>query len=141
MRRLNFVTLGVHDLQATKNFYCSLFDWHPTGDSNDHIIFFNMGGYILGLFPREELAKDANVSPVGNGFSGITLSHNVREKADVAQFLKKAESLGAKIVKSAQDVFWGGHSGYFSDPNGHLWEVAFNPFMPTRADGFLEAKE
>lgn len=140
MRRLNFVTLGVADLQASKKFYCSLFDWNPTSDSNEHIVFFNMGGYILALFPREELAKDANVPSSGSGFSGITLAHNVREKNEVAEFLKKAESHGAKIIKSAQDVFWGGHSGYFSDPNGHLWEVAFNPFTPTKEDGFLDVK-
>jgi uncharacterized protein len=140
-RRLNLVTLGVRDFRTSRDFYCKLFEWNPTNNSSDDIVFFDMGGYILGLFPWDKLAEDANIPPSGSGFSGITLAHNVREKSDVDVFLKRAESFGAKIIKPAQDVFWGGHSGYFSDPNGHLWEVAYNPYMPTKANGFLDVKD
>lgn len=141
MKRLNFVTLGVKDLEKSKTFYCSLFDWKPTASSDENIVFFDMGGYILALFPRDRLAEDAMVSSAGSGFSGITLAHNVRQKQEVAFHLEKAKSLGAKILKPAQDVFWGGHSGYFSDPDGHLWEVAHNPFTPTKEDGTLDIKD
>lgn len=138
MRRLNFVTLGVKDLFHSQKFYCSLFDWEPTSSSDESVCFFDMGGYILSLFSWEKLAEDAEVAPMGSGFSGITLAHNVRAKHEVKEFLEKAKACGGRIVKPAQDTFWGGHSGYFADPNGHLWEVAFNPFIPTKADGFLE---
>ena len=138
MKRLNFVTLGVENLKASTEFYQKLFDWELSEGSNDHITFFNMGGYILALFPREELAKDVTVSLTQSGYSPMTLAHNVREKSEVATFLNKAESCGARIIKPAQDVFWGGHGGYFADPNDHLWEVAFNPFIPTKDDGFLD---
>lgn len=138
MKRLNIITLGVDDLESSRDFYEKLFDWKPHHDDNENIAFYNMGGWYFALFPREKLAEDATVKNDGKGFSGVTLAHNCQTKQEVQPFIDKAVSLGARQVKPAQDVFWGGHSGYFTDPNGHYWEVAFNPFTKTLEDGFLD---
>jgi uncharacterized glyoxalase superfamily protein PhnB len=84
------------------------------------------------------LAKDATVESKGNGFRGVTLAHNVPKKGEVAEVLKEAVKAGGKMVKPAQDVFWGGHRGYFADPDGHLWEVAWNPHFSFNKDGSLK---
>lgn len=139
MNRLHFITLGTRDLEKSKAFFRELFGWKPTMKDSSNVAFFDMGGYVLSLFPRDHLAEDAKQpTHVGSGFPGITLAHNVPEKEMVAQVLAKAEKLGAKIQKPAQDVFWGGHSGYFTDLDGHFWEVAWNPYMPVASDGRLE---
>ena len=101
-------------------------------------MFFKTKGAVIGLYPRALLAEDATVNPEGSGFAGITQAHNVRAKEDVAQLLQIAEAAGGRIVKPAQDVFWGGHSGYFADPDGYLWEVAWNPGFPLSADGEVQ---
>jgi uncharacterized glyoxalase superfamily protein PhnB len=137
-KRLHFITLGTRDLEKSKAFFRALFGWKPTAKDSTNVAFFDMGGYVLSLFPRENLAHDALTPHEGGGFSGITLAHNVKTKKDVAKLLAKASSLGAKIQKPAQDVFWGGHSGYFIDLDGHFWEVAWNPFMPVKSDGRLK---
>ena len=89
---------------------------------------FQLEGSWLSLFPRGELAKDATVADDGQGFSGVTLAHNVGSKEEVDAVFSHAVSVGATAVKAPRDVFWGGYSGYFADPDGHLWEVAWNPF-------------
>ncbi len=89
---------------------------------------FELEGTWLCLYPKDRLAKDATVSKEGSGFSGVTLSHNVSSKEEVDEIIKKAVSVGAKMVKKPQDVFWGGYGGYFADPDDYLWEVAYNPF-------------
>jgi catechol 2,3-dioxygenase-like lactoylglutathione lyase family enzyme len=137
MNRLNIVTLGVKDLKKSKQFFGALFGWRPTKKESNDIAFYDMGGWLMALFPRAHLAADIGVEPNGTGFSGVTLAHNVRNKEEVAPLLARATALGAEIVKPAQDVFWGGHSGYFRDPDGHYWEVAWNPFTPTLPDGTL----
>jgi len=92
------------------------------------VVFFKSGGAVVALYPLDKLADDAAVSPrTGSGFGGITLAHNVKEKADVAPVIEKARAAGAVVTKPAQDAFWGGHHGYFSDPDGYLWEIAWNP--------------
>lgn len=88
-----------------------------------------MGGVVFSLYPRENLAEDVKINSDGSGFSGITLAYNAKDEAEVDEVLKKVESLGATIVKKAEKVFWGGYSGYFGDFDGHLWEVAWNPFF------------
>jgi uncharacterized glyoxalase superfamily protein PhnB len=100
-------------------------------------VFFQLRGIALGLFGRADLAKDAGVPDSAPGFAGVTLAHNVRDKADVAKVLGEAAECGGRIVKPAQDVFWGGYHGYFADPDGHLWEVAWNPFFPLKDDGSI----
>jgi predicted lactoylglutathione lyase len=89
-----------------------------------------MGGAWLALHERNSLAKDANVPTKGNGFSGVTLAHNVKSKKEVATLMKEAEAAGAKITDPAHTREWGGYSGYFSDPDGHLWEVVWAPNLP-----------
>lgn len=126
-QKLTLVTLGVNDLDISIKFYRDGLGWKPSKASQDSIVFFDLGGVGLSLYPRNLLAEDATVSSEGTGFSGITLAHNAKSIEEVDYVLHKAEQAGAKIIKKAQKVFWGGYSGYFSDPDGYLWEVAWNP--------------
>ena len=95
---------------------------------------------VLALWSRASLAEDAHLPPEGSGFGGITLAYNARSKADVDAVLAEAKAAGAKILKPAEDIFWGGYSGYFADPDGHPWEVAFNPFWSLDAEGRVSLK-
>ncbi|MEL6460458.1 MAG: VOC family protein [Cyanobacteria bacterium J06621_15] len=128
-QQLSIVTLGVKDLQRSLKFYKDGLGWKPSNASNENITFFQMGGVVFSLYPRDKLAEDVKIKPDGDGFSGITLAYNAKDKTEVDNVLKQVESLGAKIVKKAEKVFWGGYSGYFSDFDGHLCEVAWNPFF------------
>jgi catechol 2,3-dioxygenase-like lactoylglutathione lyase family enzyme len=101
------------------------------------IVFFQAGGMALALYPRGELAADANVSSDSHGFRGFTLAYNTRSHDEVDLMLAQAEAAGAKLQKPAQEAFWGGYSGYFSDPDGFLWEVAWNPSFPIAEDGSI----
>ena len=131
--RLNIVTLGVADLKRARDFYEHGLGWKVSSVSNEQIAFFQLGGTVLALYPADELAADAMQAPAQNldgaGFRGVTLAQNVTTKEDVAAVLRHAEQAGGRVIKPAQDVFWGGHSGYFVDPDGHLWEVAWNPYV------------
>lgn len=127
--KLNLITLGVRDFDRALQFYQQGLGWPLSSASQDDIAFFPLGGIVLALYPREKLAEDAQVSPVGSGFAGITLAYNAKSEAEVDQVLQTVEKLGATIIKPAQKVFWGGYSGYFADPDGYLWEVAWNPFF------------
>jgi len=127
--KISLITLGVSDLNKSLAFYRDGlgFKTHNYKKGED-VVFFDMEGTWLSLYPKEKLAEDATVNPEGNGFRGITLAHNVSSKEDVDKVFDLAISVGAKTVKKPQEVFWGGYSGYFADPDGHLWEVAYNPF-------------
>jgi len=138
MKRLNVVTLGVRNLDRSKQFFLELFDWKPKDENSDDIAFYDMGGWMVALYPWKLLAEDVTVSSAGRGFRGMTLAHNVATKPEVAEVLERAKSCGAKVIKEAQDVFWGGHSGYFQDLDGYYWEVAWNPFTPVLPDGTLK---
>lgn len=138
--RLTLLTLGVSDLPRSVRFYRDGLGLPTTYKDGDPIAFFNTQGTRLGILPVEELAHD--ISPETKAqlgtFNGITIAHNVRTKEEVAAVLAEAERAGGKIIKPAQDVFWGGHSGYFLDPDGHHWEVAWNPLSPLGEDGFMD---
>lgn len=136
-QRLSLVTLGVRDLAGTRAFYRRL-GWAESSASNDDVAFFQLGCTALALFGRAALAADAQVADSEPGFSGITLACNGRSREEVDAVLKEAVAAGARLVKPAQDVFWGGYCGYFADPEGHLWEVAWNPFFPIEADGSIK---
>ncbi|MES2962286.1 MAG: VOC family protein [Bdellovibrionota bacterium] len=136
--RLTLLTLGVTDLARTRAFYEKAFGWKAAKASQGDVVFFKTHGTVIALYPRHLLAEDAKVPAHGSGFSGVTCAFNVPTKEDVAKVLATAEAAGAVIKKPAQDVFWGGHSGYFADPEGHLWEVAWNPFSPLDEDGFMQ---
>ena len=104
----------------------------------DGVAFFQTGGSAFGLYPWEKLAEDAQLPPDGSGFRGFTLAHNVRSKDEVDLLLAEAVSAGAKLLKPGQEVFWGGYSGYFADPDGHPWEIAWNPFFEILSDGSIK---
>jgi uncharacterized protein len=132
-QRVSVITLGVADLQRSLRFYEAL-GW-KRGNEHAEVVFFQANGSVLALYPRDLLAKDAQVPPEGSGFSGVVLAYNTRDRDEVAAVLGEAERAGGRVLKPAQDVFWGGHSGYFADPDGHLWEVAWNPEWELTAGG------
>jgi len=126
--RVSMITLGVRDLSAAIDFYEKGLGF-PRMESEPEVAFFTLNGTWLGLYGREALAEDAQVSAVGNGFEGFTLAHNVESENAVDEVVAQAVAAGATLVKQPQKVFWGGYSGYFKDPDGHLWEVAHNPYF------------
>ncbi|MDD9878203.1 MAG: VOC family protein [Magnetovibrio sp.] len=137
-QRLSLVSLGVNDLKASTAFYEKLGWRHSAANSNDQITFFQLGGIILGLYGRQALAEDIGLgSGDGSGFAGLTLAHNARSKDEVDALLADVEAAGGVIAKPAEEVFWGGYSGYFRDLDGHYWEVAWNPFFPIAEDGSI----
>lgn len=132
--RINIITLGVKDLKESVRFYEHGLGF-PRMPFEGNVAFFELAGSWLSLYPWGALAEDAEISAIGEGFRGITLAHNVASKLEVDEVIAQAEKAGATIQKLAQDVFWGGYSGYFSDPDGHLWEVTWNPhFWPGPSD-------
>jgi uncharacterized protein len=136
-QRVSIITLGVSDLARSREFYERL-AWRRSMAKSEGIVFFQAGGMALALYPRNELAKDANIGAEGEGFRGFALAYNVRSHEEVDSVLAEAKTAGAKIVKPAQEAFWGGYSGYFSDPDGFLWEVAWNPFFSIEKDGAIQ---
>ncbi|MCF8034526.1 MAG: VOC family protein [Desulfarculaceae bacterium] len=137
-QKINVITLGVNDLKRSVEFYEKGLGWQKSSASEDGLALFPLGGIVLALYPRKLLADDATVEDEPTGFSGITLAHNAKSKKEVDEVLEEVAKLGATIVKPAQEVFWGGYSGYFRDLDGHLFEVAFNPFWPLDQDGNLD---
>ncbi len=133
-QNISFITLGVSDLARSRAFYAAL-GWRESSGSQPEIAFFKAGTVVFGLFQRQALAEDANVSPVGSGFAGFTLAHNVDSAAAVDSLLLEAVAVGAGLVRPAEKVFWGGYRGYFADPDGFLWEVCWNPFFPLDEQG------
>jgi catechol 2,3-dioxygenase-like lactoylglutathione lyase family enzyme len=136
-QRISLVTLGVADLDQSRKFYERL-GWRRSMANSEGIVFFQAGGMALPLYPRTELAKDANIAPDGQGFGGITLAYNARSRDEVDMVLAAAQSAGARLLKPAEEAFWGGYSGYFSDPDGFPWEVAWNPSFPIAEDGSIQ---
>jgi uncharacterized protein len=139
-QRISLITLGVSDLKRSREFYERL-GWRRSMAKSEGIVFFQAGGMALALYPRVELAKDANVSAEEYGFTGITLAYNARSRGEVDGVLSEAKTAGAKIQKPAEEAFWGGYSGYFSDPDGFLWEVAWNPHFPIAEDGSIRVPD
>jgi catechol 2,3-dioxygenase-like lactoylglutathione lyase family enzyme len=133
--RLTLVTLGVADLARARAFYADGLGWTVSPASNGDIVFFQLSGMVLALHPRTALADDAGVPSAGSGFRGIALAQNVRGKDEVRQALAAVLAAGGTIVRPAQEAAWGGYSGYVADPDGHLWEIAWNPHFPLTARG------
>jgi Predicted lactoylglutathione lyase len=134
---LHLVTLGVADVARATAFYEAL-GWRRAEVSQESVTFIQLSGVVLALFGRESLAEDAGVAAEGSGFRGITLAHNADSAAEVDRIMAEALAAGATPVKTPEKVFWGGYSGYFADPDGHLWEVAHNPFFAKDAAGRLD---
>lgn len=137
-QRLSILTLGVQDLVRAKNFYLDGLGWTEQEQDSDGIVFIQMPGIVFALYPIHALAEDIGVpTPTGVTQGGVTLAYNTREESEVDTVLATAVDAGATLVKAAEKVFWGGYSGYFADPDGHLWEVAFNPFSEIAEDGSM----
>ena len=128
-QHLHIITLGVKDLEASKKFYADTLGW-KISNPQEGIAFFQAGGVVLAIYPREKLAEDALVSPEGSGFPGITLAYNTQSESEVDEIISDLKAKGVKIIKEPQKVFWGGYSSYFGDPDDYRWEVAYNPFFP-----------
>ncbi len=139
--RISIITLGVSDLQRSIRFYEEGLGWHRSSNGGNSIAFFQMGGAVLALYPWGALAADAEIADGGAArtaqFRGFTLAHNVRTPQEVDRVLEHIRQIGGRVVKEAGDMFWGGRSGYFADPDGFLWEVAWNPSFPILEDGSI----
>lgn len=138
--RISLITLGVADIARARRFYETL-GWKASSTSNEHVAFFQLGGLCLSLFGRAALAEDAHLAEAGSGFRGVALAQNARTREEVDRILDEARAAGATVPKAAEDVFWGGYSGYFADPDGHLWEVAWNPHFTILDDGTIRIPE
>jgi catechol 2,3-dioxygenase-like lactoylglutathione lyase family enzyme len=136
--RLSIVTLGVADLARARAFYTQVLGWKPAPASGGDIVFFQAGGVVLGLYPRALLAREAQLPDPGTtGFRGVTLAQNVRTRDEVDRVLAEIAARGGRILTPAQDMFWGGRSGYFADPDGNPWEVAWNPGFTLDEEGIV----
>ena len=133
--RISIVTIAVADLDRAVRFYEAMGLTRHAGIT-EGVAFFQMGGVILGLFPRTDAEKDAGVV-FGAAPSAVYLAYNTRSEAEVGEVLAAAEAAGGRVVKPAQRAFWGGWYGYFADADGHVWEVAHNPAFPIAADGTI----
>ena len=135
--RLTLVTLGVTDVVRATSFFEAL-GWRKSSASNDDVSFFQLGGLALSVFSREALAEDAAVSSQGSGFTGISLAINLESEDEVDRVAAEWVGCGGTMIKQPQRAFWGGYSGYVSDPDGHLWELAYNPGFALSADGSIQ---
>jgi uncharacterized protein len=133
-QRVSIVTLGVKDLAAAKRFYVDGLGWKPVYEDKE-IVFFQTGGMVFALFLRDKLAEDFEADPATFGRAPMSLAYNVRAKNEVDPLLKRAAAAGGAILKQAREASWGGYSGYFADPDGFAWEVAWNPSWRLAPDG------
>ncbi|MCB0219640.1 MAG: VOC family protein [Chrysiogenetes bacterium] len=138
---VSVITLGVEDMPRARRFYCEGLGWKASSQSNEHVTFFQVGGNVLGLFGRAALAEDAGLPPAPKGAPSTALAHNVGSREEVDALIETARTAGARITKEPAETFWGGYSGYFADPDGHLWEVAHNPFWELGGDGSMKLPE
>ncbi|WP_118135877.1 VOC family protein [Oceanicella sp. SM1341] len=134
--RITLITLGVADLARSEAFYAAL-GWRPSAQSQEGVRFYQMNGMALALFGRDALAADQGRPDAALGTGAVTLAQNLSEEAAVDRLWEEALAAGATPLKAPEKVFWGGYSGYFADPDGHVWEIAVNPFWPLGTDGSL----
>jgi catechol 2,3-dioxygenase-like lactoylglutathione lyase family enzyme len=136
-QRVSLITLGVRDLERSRQFYEAL-GWRPAErPGGDDVYFFQAGGMVVALWDRGELAADSTVTDAG-GWGGVTLAYNTRSASEVDDVLAEASAAGGTIGRAGAETFWGGYSGVFLDPDGHPWEVAHNPFWAMNADGSID---
>ena len=136
-QRISMITLGVQEIARSRAFYEAL-NWKADSSSNEHVTFFSANGLVLGLFGLSALAEEASGGEIGEGFGRVALAYNTRSENEVDKILKQAQAAGGTLVKKAAKVFWGGYSGYFADPDGHRWEVAYNPHWTVTKDGHIK---
>ena len=141
-QRVSLITLGVTDLEASTRFYTEVLGWAPSSVGAGEVTFFPMRGFGVALFPRQDLSAEVGVAELeSGGLSRVALAYNVRERDEVDRVLLRVDEGGARIVSPARDAEWGGRSGYFADPDGFLWEVAWNPGFPMAPDGSITIPE
>lgn len=134
-QRISLVTLGVADVTRARTFYERL-GWH--GQEVEQTVFFQTGGSAVVLWARDKVAEDAGLTDTDrDGFGGMTLAHNVRTRDEVDEVMAQAAAAGAEIIRPARETFYGGYAGFFTDPDGHIWEIAYNPGFPIAADGAI----
>lgn len=133
-QRVSVITLGVDDLDRSRRFYSEGLGWDPAMAAEE-VVFYQLNGMVLGLFPKEELREDARLDTVPAEEGAVALAYNTRRREDVDDVLDEAVEAGADLLKPGEEAFWGGYSGYFRDPDGHLWEVAWNPEWPIDEQG------
>lgn len=134
-QRVTLITLGVDDLARSRDFYAAL-GWVPASEMAE-VVFYQMNGLVLGLFGRADLAADQGRAGVRLETGAMTLAQNFSSEAEVDAAFALALKAGAEAMKKPQKAFWGGYSGYYADPDGHVWEVAMNPFWTLADDGSL----
>ena len=137
-QRLSFITLGVKDLETTKNWYKNNFGWTPMKDS-DGIVFFKLNSIIFGLFPEDELAEDIHIKNDGAGFKRMSLAINVNSEKEVDDLFNDFKKKGVTIVRAPEKVFWGGYRGYVADNEHNYWEFAYNPFLEMDKEGNISS--
>ncbi|HKJ00774.1 MAG TPA: VOC family protein [bacterium] len=142
-QRLSLITLGVRDMARARRFYEGGLGWRPSSISSDTVAFYQVGGIALALYGEAALAQDAGLPPPGptRPFRGMALAHNVPNPQLVDVLLAEVVRAGGRVVQDAQETEWGGYAGYFADPDGHLWEVAWNPGFTLEANGTLRLPE
>jgi len=138
---ITLITLCVAEIAKATRFYEALGFVKSKKASQDDVSFFHAGGIVLALWGREAQIEDANAGVLWTGNGGITVAQNVASEAEVDALLAKAEAAGAQILKQAAKTFWGGYNGYFADPDGHLWEIAHNPYWKMDKDGRVNLPE
>ncbi|MCY1128723.1 VOC family protein [Frigidibacter sp. RF13] len=138
--RVTLITLGVADLGRSRAFY-EAWGWRAHPRSMEALVLFQMNGLALALFDLASLAEDQARPAQALGTGAMTLAQNMESEADVDATFARAVAAGGAALKTPQKVFWGGYSGYFADPDGHVWEIAHNPFWPLDADGCLTLPE
>lgn len=134
-QRVTLITLGVSDIDRSRAFYAAL-GWEPA-EAQEGVVFYQLHGAVLALFGLADLAADQGRAGATLGIGAVTLAQNFQTRTQVDTAFAAAIAAGATPLKPPQDVFWGGYSGYYADPDGHVWEVAMNPFWPLAADGSL----
>jgi uncharacterized protein len=139
-QRVTLITLGVADLARSRAFYAAL-GWREAPGGNESVAFYQMHGAALGLFGKDDLAADQGRPGAELGTGAVTLAQNFGTKAEVDTAFEAALAAGATALKRPEEVFWGGYSGYWADPDGHVWEMAMNPFWPLGRDGSLTLPE
>jgi uncharacterized glyoxalase superfamily protein PhnB len=141
-QRMSLITLGVADLQRAVAFYENVVGWKAQA-SPPGVVFFDLNGVVFALWPHDELAKDIGMTAGAAvpAYRGYALAYNARSEAEVDAIFERLKQHGATILKPPQRAFWGGYSGYFSDTDGHTWEIAYNPFWTIREDGRVSMKQ
>lgn len=127
-QRLSLITVGVKNLTKMREYYEKVFLWKPVSE-NENIVFYQLNGFMLSFYPEHLLAKEVYENDTRTGFKPFSLAINYTSTAEVDDIFSLLKQRGVVVLKGPEDVFWGGYSGYVSDPENNLWEICYNPFM------------